>query len=505
MFFRKLSKSIINSMPIVAFLVIYLISDMFGALVLFHKLEPFYSVFVYHSGISLPVVLSDDQMLTYWLVALGAPLIMSVAFFAVFLRFKKRSADFDPDQRDYDPPFPAVVTFFVILSALGTYSIHRGGGFEALGTWGNYADLVETRWRLYATLSFFEFVNLYQFIPVAAIVALLVGIKYRGWARIIGIVCVIAGVCVGIAIFQKKVVVTTMILTISAVVIYSFFVDPKRIGRIIGFTVVSLLALLAVFFVAAVVPTLSGQKSAIGNSANTTQELDFVEKWRELAAQATLNPDRWSDLTEEERAALSRLTPKEREALRQKVMAAASKAAAQNRYINDPVFVALNNLTMRSSVPAVYYMAVFPDLHPYFPLDLGQDILGFGAMPNDNLIIWNQMYPDMPGVVAAPFNFVLYSQGGLFVTFAMSAVVGMIIGFFWAVVLRSRGTMALRAALGSVIVVGTMHLALDALRNTIIVSYGFAWALFPLMVLLIAGMLSGWRRQTGTGAIAHAE
>ncbi len=91
-------------------------------------------------------------------------------------------------------------------------------------------------------------------------------------------------------------------------------------------------------------------------------------------------------------------------------------------------------------------MAVFPDLHPYFPLDLGQDILGFGAMPNDNLIIWNKMYPDMPGVVAAPFNFVLYSQGGLFVTFAMSAMVGTIIGFFWAVVLRSRATTALRAA-----------------------------------------------------------
>ncbi len=50
-----------------------------------------------------------------------------------------------------------------------------------------------------------------------------------------------------------------------------------------------------------------------------------------------------------------------------------------------------------------------------------------------------------------------------------------------------------------------MHLALDALRNTIIVSYGFAWALFPLMVLLIAGRLSGRRRQTGGGAMVHAE
>ncbi len=348
MFFRTLSNNIIIGMPIIAFLVIYLISDVFGALVLFHQLEPFYSVFVYHSGISLPVILSDDQMLNYWLVALGSPLIMSVTFFAVFRMFKKISPDFDPNKRDYDPPFLAVLTLFVILAALGTYSIHRAGGFEALGTWGNYADLVETRWHLYATLSFFEFVNLYQLIPVAAIVALLVGMKYREWARIIGIICAIIGVCVGVVIFQKKIVVTTMILMITALIIYSYLVDPKRIRRIIGFAVVSILTLLAVFFVAAVVPTLSGQKSAIGNSTNTTQELDFVKKWQELSAQTSLDPDRWSDLTEEEKAELSKLTPEEMEAVRQKAMAAASMAAAQTPYINVPVFVALNNLTMRS-------------------------------------------------------------------------------------------------------------------------------------------------------------
>lgn len=477
MFSKALINIIVNCMPIVAFLVIYVISNVFGALVLLNKLQPFYSVFVYHSGISLPVMLSDDQRITYWLVALGSPLIMSMTFLAVFLRFKKDSVADDTDKRGYDPTFRTVFTLFLILSALGTYSIHRGGGFEALGWWGNYADLVEARWRLYANLSFFEFVNLYQFIPVTATVALLVGIKCRGRARVIGIVCAVAGVCVGIAIFQKKIVMTSMILTIAACVLYSYFVDPQKVGRLIGFIIASLLGLLAAFFMSAIIPILSNQKSVVGNSANSTQEVDFVENWREIAAQTSVTPD---DLSQEQ------------------LMAEASDAAAWNPNINVPLFVAINNLTMRTSVPSVYYVAVFPDLHPYFPVDLGQDILGFGTMPNDNFIIWNQMYPDMPGIVAAPFNFVLYSQGGLTVTYCMSAIMGMIIGFAWALVLRSRTTIALRATLGSVIVVGTIHLALDALRNTIIVSYGFGWALILLVVLLIAASLSERRRQNGS-------
>ena len=65
----------------------------------------------------------------------------------------------------------------------------------------------------------------------------------------------------------------------------------------------------------------------------------------------------------------------------------------------------------RTSAPAIYYSIVFPERHEFYGLDIGQDILGFGRMPDDNRVVWDHMYPGSPGgAVSAPFQFVSYSQ-----------------------------------------------------------------------------------------------
>ncbi|GAB5429118.1 MAG: hypothetical protein Devi2KO_25770 [Devosia indica] len=473
------------------FLLAYIFSDIFGALVLFYRLEPFYSVFIYHSGIALPATLSAGQMLTFWLVAIGSPFIMIAAFFATFFPTSRKLRRPGPPEYGYDPPFWIVLLVFGVLVYFAARSLEQAGAFDLLGTWGNYADLVEARWGLFATLSFFEFANFYQFIPVVAIVALLVGLEQRGWGRVVGLVCAFVAVLIGVMIFQKKAVLITMLMLALALMVRSYFVDPKRVARLVGLAGASLLALALVFFTASVVPTLTSQQSTVGNASNTTQKVDFVEEWRKRSAEIAASGGSVADAS----------ATAELDLLAAQVL----EQAAQNEFRNNPLIVAIVNLTMRTSVPAVYYIAVFPDLHPYYSLDLGQDIIGIGAMPNDNFIVWNQMYPEMPGVVAAPFNFVLFSQGGLWVVMAMSAITGLVLGVIWALILRSSGSMAVRAAIGAVVVVGTMHLALDALRNSVIVSYGFAWGLMPLLVLLLIGRVAGRRRKERAGTVALSE
>lgn len=504
------------------FLLVYIFSDIFGALVLFHRLEPFYSVFVYHSGIALPVTLSAKQMETFWLVAVGSPLIMATAFFVTFFPTSRKLYRLGTVRYGFNPPFWIVMLVYGVLIFFAVRSLEQAGAFDLLGTWGNYADLVEARWGLFATLSFFEFANFYQFIPVVAIVAMLVGLEKRGWARVLGLLCAFIAVLVGVMIFQKKAVLITMLMMALALIIRSYFGDPKRVARLVGLAGASLVALVLVFFTASAVPILTSQISTVGNASNTTQNVDFVEEWRkrsaeivdagesvantaaaahlemlgeqvlQRAAQNELNNnDRLAEITDSDASVVSAEEAVELKILGEQVL----QQAARSEFKNNPVIVAIVNFTMRTSVPAVYYLAIFPELHPYYSVDLGQDIIGIGSMPDDNFVVWNHMYPEMPGVVAAPFNFVLFSQGGLWTAFAMSAIIGLLLGLVWALVLQAPGSMAVRAAMGAVVVVGTMHLALDALRNTVIVSYGFAWGLLPLLALLLVDHIAGRRHE----------
>ncbi len=104
-------------------------------------------------------------------------------------------------------------------------------------------------------------------------------------------------------------------------------------------------------------------------------------------------------------------------------------------------------------------------------------------MPDDNRVVWLAMYPDKPGAVTAPINFVLFSQGGLFVVFGMMFVVGCIIGMFWYLIVNSEGGLIHGIISGTLLILFTLHLSIDSLRNSVVVSYGFIWA--GLLVVLL--------------------
>jgi hypothetical protein len=139
----------------------------------------------------------------------------------------------------------------------------------------------------------------------------------------------------------------------------------------------------------------------------------------------------------------------------------------------------------RYSVPAVAYPLIFPRVLPYYDVDIGLDILGIGAMPDDNVQVQQVLAPGTTGyTVAVPFQFVLYSQGGLPVAIVGAAVVGVLVGAAWAAVLGARPgpTQSLGGAL---VVAFAAFLAMDSARNAIIVSYGLAWGA-PIVALLHA-------------------
>lgn len=132
----------------------------------------------------------------------------------------------------------------------------------------------------------------------------------------------------------------------------------------------------------------------------------------------------------------------------------------------------------RTAAPAMLYPSVFPERHEFYGLDLGQDILGWGRMPDDNRVVWEHLYPDVGGgSVAAPFQFVLYSQVGTIGALALSAILGFVLGGSWGLTLYRAGNRIWRSLLGSMLILYSIYLAIDSARGGMVSSYGVFWGI----------------------------
>ena len=148
-----------------------------------------------------------------------------------------------------------------------------------------------------------------------------------------------------------------------------------------------------------------------------------------------------------------------------------------------PLAGSTSGLLKRYAVPAIQYSVVFPRMLPYYHADIGLDILGIGRMPDDSIRVPQVWTPGTDYTVSAPFQFVLYSQGGVLVALAGSVILGAVLGASWAAVLAEPHLSATRSLLGALVIIFGAFLAMDSARNSVTVSYGLAWG-----VLMVAGL-----------------
>jgi hypothetical protein len=165
------------------------------------------------------------------------------------------------------------------------------------------------------------------------------------------------------------------------------------------------------------------------------------------------------------------------------------------------LYVLLSPLT-RTSVAAVTYPVVFPNVRPYYRLDVGQDVLGFGNMPDDNLLIYSVLWPEHErGAIGAPFQVGLYSQGGLWLACLGSLLVGMGLALAWRPLRDLDRPTVIFSLYGALIVVLAAFLAIDSVRNSLIVSYGMGWGIVALG--LVGAAARYWSRIHPQPAVAR--
>ena len=153
------------------------------------------------------------------------------------------------------------------------------------------------------------------------------------------------------------------------------------------------------------------------------------------------------------------------------------------------LYAALSPIT-RTAAPALFYPAIFPDERRFYGLDVGQDVLGVGSMPDDNIVVWQVMNPEINGTTVAPFQFAFYSQVGVLRALLLCAATGLLLAALWRLARHPRLRAEWRALAGALVLLWSVYLAIDSMRNSTLVSYGVLWGLVFLALAIGLSRLS---------------
>jgi hypothetical protein len=452
----------IRWLPVWAFIAAYFFLCIIGSVVLFWHIEPLTSAFEEFSGARVPAM-NNKERSTFLTVLFGGPAAFAIGYgLAVHVLGRRRLAvDFaDTDVGRW--PLLANAMFYALL-AWSLWSLRSGGAYSLLYTWSGYDDWVRARWALFSSLSFFEFANIYMFLPTAAALVVLATKPRNALDHGMRWLPTLLTVGVDLLIFQKKPLLLTLLSSGGALWLSAVLTRRHGLARHVAIAALSCATLMTMYFALVLTPYLLTQWGV-------HSELISARKPQSQTAQQDIS----------EKLGFGRGRP--------------PVEPPPRPFGPPPQLVASDyaalSLIMRTPGPALYYPVVFPRQHPFYNLDLGQDILGFGSMPDDNHVVWRAMYPGIAGGAAAPFNFVLYSQGGIAVSLVGSAVVGALVAFCWLLALSSRGGVNVRSLLGVLLLLFAMHLSIDSLRNTSLVSYGFIWGgAFVLVAYALENLL----------------
>lgn len=458
--------------PLVAYLSVYLVTCFVAAVPFYFRYESFLVLLDYFSGVTVPDSFSTRQNIVMLLLFLVGPALFAMSYaFVVSGKPEGRKVRFSIPSESVFPLYPVFV--FVLTAFTAASGLASAGAFSSIAAWVDYGQWVRARMQVFSNLGYFEFVNIYIVLPMAAAWVLLNSSGNRRWVRILGWIPVLVTFCLTFFLFQKKAIVVALFLIFGARYIHG--VLSGKSARNSGFSLALCVAVVLVSYVLLLVIPVYSETS-------TTADVVLVQKEYNAAPATEGIPD--SSLPSAVPADVPNADAKQKIAIRKAAAIRSVLGSARSMHV---LFYSLLAPITRTSIPSVYYVVVFPDRHEYFGLDLGQDILGRGSMPDDNHVVWNYIYPDTPGgSVAAPFQFVLYSQVGVFGALLLCALMGGLVAFAWRSVVTSGSDPVWRSLTGVLVLLYAIYLAIDSVRGSFVSSYGVVWGLIFVVVTYAA-------------------
>ncbi|KZB51829.1 hypothetical protein [Thalassospira xiamenensis] len=460
--FNNNVKEVVLYAPIIVHLFVYIFTCLLASVLFCVEYEPFVYFVEYFSGTRVPVEYSMWQRICVFSLLFICPILLIFGFhISTRIRFPYLCAAFRciGGGGFYTPAWGPSISF-ILSFCVALFDLSRGNAYQYLSAWGDYGAWVDGRWQLFSALGFFDFVNIYLILPVSAAWLGLSLRKNEKKNLFIYFILFLIVVLVELFLFQKKAIIVSSILMIGAFLLDNLLRNGLD-KRLVFSVLFSLVSLFAAYIFMVVYPVYSetsrtaseallGQKGGVqggaGEPCQQGEDENVKDACREVVAYIGLD-----------------------------------------RKFHILAYAFLAPMT-RTSLPAMYYPIVFPEVHEYYGLDLGQDILGYGRMPDDNLVVWQYMNPQLPGGSAgAPYQFILYSQVGLFGAMFLTVLIGLVLGWLWQVVLDDQINIRFRSLMGTVLLVYCIYLAIDSARGGFFSSYGVLWAWLFLIIVFSIG------------------
>ena len=368
---RHLQRSI-ERLPLVVFMGMYVFSCYIGVALLLASSR----FWAWTNLLSAPQLapLDRDSLTTLLALLHGGPLLLWLGYESGLLLWRrclKRYLIFEAS----DSPNLSRPALFLYLGtiAAATISLARADAFSNLAAWTDYFTYVRVRFHIFSTLSHFEFVNLYTWLPLTS--ALILILKRRWWYHV-GVFGVLG--FLELSLFQKRPLLTGVLMIAAALCAYRFLgMAPRRAMRLRLWLPAGAALCAALYFLNAALMlrlVLSPSTQALVLEKEK-DELQVAEVKTGGIPEPEAGREEGNPAAPADRTPALIVRPKLPAVVsfdRHIVPARTGQAMA--------LYVLFAPLT-RTSVPAIAYAQAFPDRIPYYHLDLALDILGIGRMP----------------------------------------------------------------------------------------------------------------------------
>jgi glycosyltransferase involved in cell wall biosynthesis len=343
------------------------------------------------------------------------------------------------------------LSVFILATLLSFLDFHQ------ISMWLNFHNFMDYRRLVMENLRMRHFIVIYSLMPMFLCFSFIYLSKKRKFIHIASQVATI--LLINLMIFQKRPFIDTLFMLLFTWVSYNFFGENYK-EKIRRYTLYILsICILIIYFIYVGGIYLNTIDKPIRPYALATEKFDLSGLKR-----SELSGTKFAD--EQDIFRTFKLQTKN----------------ISSRFISINAMAVMGMLN-RTAFSSICYPIVFPDYLDYYHLDLGQDMFGCGAMPDDELKVYAILNPQQPnGSVATPFFIVLYSQGGLTVAFTGALFIGAVLGAAWGFFLRSKHITAWSAVVMALILWFSMHIAMANARNSLLSSYG---VIYPLMVLAL--------------------
>ncbi len=455
-----------SNAPIILYLAFYGIFSLIGITLYFSQNELYLLMYERATGVSRPILSIAEQKWNLFLITYIVPLIFVTAFYTMSKKLKMPTISRLLDNHLKYNQYVCLV-LYLLVSSFVLYRIFSVIDLQDLFyAYTNYNVMIQTRFILFDKLSRWDWLLIYSCIPT------LTGLLYyKLQSHYLKLIVLVLSSIILFYTMQKRYILLMFIFVYFVGLLQDKLVMRKVLMR----SLYMVTALTFIFFVQTFLPVsyLLSNKDLKTNAMVDSPSVTTTTVPSNIGKQI-----KKTDLN-----AMNRK-------INTKLLFYTEKGTHVFFNFERNLYFFIGALINRTSTPMVYFFELFPYQRDYLGNWLGCFLPHYHddtALYEGN-VVWKYTNGDMPGCLAAPFNFSLFARVGVWGTLIITLIYGLILGAFWAVIQSLKG--AAHVLLTPMMYILMIYISMDNLVYSAFSSYGIFWWVFSFFFVCLASRLA---------------